>query len=184
MNKSRNDPLGGIEGSRADGASEVSLAHGSSSGRPSFRSPAHRATVSLFRTTDLLRRHLSQVVQEAGVTLQQFNVLRILRGAGEEGLPTLTVGERMVEQTPGITRLLDRLERRGWVSRGRCQEDRRRVLARITPEGRELLSRIDGPMARAEDAVLGALGADRVDLLSQLLEDLHGELTDRDVQPD
>ncbi len=118
------------------------------------------------------------------MTLQQFNVLRILRGAGEEGLPTLTVGERMVEQTPGITRLLDRLERRGWVSRGRCQEDRRRVLARITPEGRELLSRIDGPMARAEDAVLGALGADRVDLLSQLLEDLHGELTDRDVQPD
>lgn len=153
---------------------------GEEAGRsPVFRSPAHRATVALFQTTDLLRRFLTGVVQAEGVTLQQFNVLRILRGAGEEGLATLTVGERMVEKTPGVTRLLDRLEREGLVHRERCQVDRRRVLARITPEGRQLLSRIDEPMAQAEDSVLGTLGDEGLERLSDLLAGLRRELDER-----
>ena len=116
-----------------------------------FRSPAHEASLALLRAADALRRVMGQVVGAEGVTLQQYNVLRILRGAGEEGLPTLAVGERMIERTPGVTRLLDRLEQAGMVDRHRCLADRRRVWARITPEGLGVLEALDGPVARAEE---------------------------------
>src|SRR5262245_1756339 len=83
--------------------------------RKPFQSTAHAAVVGLMRTADLIRRQMSEVVERQGLTLQQFNVLRILRGGGEGGVPTLEVADRMVEQTPGITRLLDRLEAKGLV---------------------------------------------------------------------
>jgi DNA-binding MarR family transcriptional regulator len=85
-----------------------------------FPSAAHEGGLGLMRTADVLRRRGAAVVEPRGITLQQYNVLRILRGAGEEGLPTLEVAARMVEQTPGITRLLDRLEVKGLVRRQRC----------------------------------------------------------------
>src|SRR4029077_205344 len=85
-----------------------SLQHELRQRRP-FTSPAHEAVVGLMRTADLVRRHMTALVEPHGITLQQFNVLRILRGAGDDGLPTLEVAERMVEQTPGVTRLLDRI---------------------------------------------------------------------------
>ena len=78
--------------------------------RRPFQSPAHEAVLGLMRTADLVRRQAAALIEPHGITLQQFNVLRILRGAGGEGLPTLEVAERMIEQTPGVTRLLDRLE--------------------------------------------------------------------------
>jgi DNA-binding MarR family transcriptional regulator len=81
---------------------------------------------------DRLRRSLAEVVQPRGITLQQYNVLRILRGAGLGGLPTLEIGARMIEEAPGITRLLDRLERKALAERRRCPRDGRRVLCRIT----------------------------------------------------
>jgi len=83
-----------------------------SDGRPR-RSPRRVAVISLFTTADVVRRSLSTVVERRGITLQQYNVLRILRGGEEDGLPTLTIAERMIEQTPGITRLLDRIEKHG-----------------------------------------------------------------------
>ena len=85
-------------------------------GRP-FDSKAAEGVVALLRTTDLLRRVLSGVVETRGLTLQQYNVLRILRGAGSEGLPTLEIGQRMIEKSPGVTRLLDRLEAKRVVRR-------------------------------------------------------------------
>src|SRR5258706_12493191 len=75
-----------------------------------FPSKRQEAAVALLRTADVIRRLFGAVVEPKGITVQQYNVLRILRGAGEPGLPTLDIAERMIETTPGITRLIDRLE--------------------------------------------------------------------------
>jgi MarR family transcriptional regulator, organic hydroperoxide resistance regulator len=138
--------------------------------RRPFRSRGHEGVVSLLLTADRLRRDLAQVVEPHGLTLQQYNVLRILRGAGSQGLPTLDVADRMIEQTPGITRLLDRLEGKSLVRRERCAKDRRRVWVAITPGGLRLLATLDGPMSRADDALLERLGARRAVTLIRLLE--------------
>lgn len=135
-----------------------------------FSSPAHEASVSLLRTADLIRRTIGILVEPQGITMQQFNVLRILRGAGESGLPTLEIAERMVEQTPGITRLLDRLEAKGLVGRERCRSDRRQVLCTITNEGLELLDQVDEPIRRAEKKALAALSEHQLKQLLSLLD--------------
>src|SRR5229473_5817955 len=108
--------------------------------RRPFPSVAHEAIVALLRTADLVRRQVATLVEPHGITPQQYNVLRILRGAGEKGLPTLEIAERMIEQTPGITRLIDRLQTKNLVARERCLTDRRQVFCRITPAGLSLLS--------------------------------------------
>jgi DNA-binding MarR family transcriptional regulator len=122
-----------------------------------FQSLGHETGIALILTADLLRRHALRVLEPKGITTQQFNVLRILRGAGAEGIPTLEIAERMIEQTPGITRLLDRMEEKGWVSRQRCPEDRRQVLCYATPAGLDLLRELDAPMAAADRAIVGGL---------------------------
>src|SRR5215216_4972343 len=87
-------------------------------GKP-FRSRGQEVVVALIRTSDLVRRAVGRVLEPYDITLQQYNVMRILRGAGERGLPTLEIAERMVEHAPGVTRLLDRLEAKGLVRRQR-----------------------------------------------------------------
>jgi DNA-binding MarR family transcriptional regulator len=131
--------------------------------RRPFTSPAHEAVVGLMRTADLVRRHMTALVEPHGITLQQFNVLRILRGAGDEGLPTLEVAERMVEQTPGVTRLLDRLEAKELVRRQRCPKDRRQHLCWITPKALAVLEKIDAVASRAaEESLKGLRHKERV----------------------
>ena len=75
-----------------------------------FRSRQQEAAIAILRTADVVRRRLARVIETRGITLQQYNVLRIVGGAGSEGIPTLEIAGRMIEQTPGITRLLDRLD--------------------------------------------------------------------------
>ena len=137
-----------------------------------FRSRSQEAYLSLLRTADDSKRYASQALESAGVTLQQYNVLRILRGAGAEGLPTLAVAERMLERTPGVTRLIDRMENKGWVARQRCTNDRRRVWCRITTEGLGLLSHLDAPIGELDDALSGVLDeseiGDLIDYLDRL----------------
>ncbi len=140
-----------------------------------FRSPAHEVVLGLFRATDALRRTLAAAVEDAGLTLQQFNVLRILRGAGAQGLPTLEVGSRMLERTPGVTRLLDRLEREGLIERTRSSGDRRKVLARITDRGRERLAAADGPIAAREEEVLAGFSPSELSTLRDHLARLARE---------
>ena len=125
--------------------------------RRQFGSRGQESVISLLRTADLLRRHLSRASEPHGITVQQYNVLRILRGAGEEGLPTLAIGLRMVEQTPGVTRLLDRLEAKGLVARCRGESDRRQVLCRLTVAGSYLLNRLDPEMEEAADSGVAML---------------------------
>lgn len=131
--------------------------------RKPFRNAAHEAVVGLMRTADLIKRQVAAVVEPHGITLQQFNVLRILRGGGASGVPTLEVAARMVEQTPGITRLLDRLEAKGLVRRERCPKDRRQHLCWITSKGSTLLDKLEAPMlAAGEHSLQGLRHHDRL----------------------
>ena len=111
-----------------------------------FHSTAHEALLSVLRTAAVVQRITTQVVEAAGITVQQYNVLRILRGAGDAGLPTLAIRDRMIEEAAGITRLIDKLESAGYVVRERSTPDRRQVLCQITPDGLALLAGLDEPM--------------------------------------
>jgi DNA-binding MarR family transcriptional regulator len=135
-----------------------------------FRSREQQATVGLLRTADAVKRSLAQVIEPHGITPQQYNVLRILRGAGPDGLPTLTIGERMIEQTPGVTRLVDRLERKGLVARTPCPQDRRRVLCRITAQGLSLLNELDEPVNRWDSQAVSVLPPSELDSFIVLLD--------------
>jgi DNA-binding MarR family transcriptional regulator len=126
--------------------------------------------VALLRTADLVRRALGRVLEPYDITPQQYNVLRILRGAGEQGLPTLEIGERMIEQTPGITRLLDRLEAKELVRRERCREDRRQVLCWLTPAGLDLVERLDEPIDSADAEAVAMLEVEEQEKLLRLLD--------------
>ena len=140
-----------------------------------FRSKVEEGVVGLFRTADVVRRVLGAVVGERGITLQQYNVLRILRGAGKDGIPTLEIGERMVEQAPGVTRLLDRLEAKGLVRRERCRTDRRQVLCWIEPAGTRLLSDLERPMRDAGRRRLAGLDTRGLETLITLMEAVRTE---------
>ena len=135
-----------------------------------FRSREQQAALGLLRTADAVKRSFAQMIEPHGITLQQYNVLRILRGAGPDGLPTLAIGERMIEQTPGVTRLVDRLERKGLVARAPCPKDRRRVFCRITAKGLDLLKELDDPVNRWDSLAVSVLPPSELDLLVDLLD--------------
>jgi len=120
---------------------------------------------------------LDVAIEAAGITGQQYNVLRILRGAGPKGLPTLDIAQRMIERTPGITGLIDRLEVKKLVKRRRSSDDRRCVYCRITPAGLALLTRLDGPVNRAAESAFQSVNkhdlAQMVRILDRLRDHLH-----------
>jgi MarR family transcriptional regulator, organic hydroperoxide resistance regulator len=130
--------------------------------------PEEVAFLDLLRTTDMLSRRPAQALKAEDLSATQYNVLRILRGA-PDGLTCGEVANRMITRDPDITRLLDRLEKRGLTSRCRDTKDRRMVLTRITPEGLTLLARLDRPVQEAHRQQLGHLGRERLRTLSELL---------------
>jgi MarR family transcriptional regulator, organic hydroperoxide resistance regulator len=138
--------------------------------RRPFHSVKAELAVSILRTAALLERHFAQVVAESGVTVQQYNVLRILRGAGSEGLPTLVIRDRMIHAAPGITRLLDKLEKAGLARRERCSPDRRQVFCYITERGLAVLERLDEDMRKADETAAGNLTDAEQRQLLKLLE--------------
>ncbi len=125
--------------------------------------------MDILRTADLLRRYFAAVLEPHGLTGQQYNVLRILRGTRPEPLPTMEIAERMIEKTPAITGLLDRLESKGLVERRRGSDDRRCVFCSITPAGLELLAGLDEPIARADREALAGISAAEAQRLLELL---------------
>jgi DNA-binding MarR family transcriptional regulator len=135
-----------------------------------FPSVAQEAGVGLLRTADRLRRAITGVIEPHGITHQQYNVLRILRGSDPAPLPTLEIASRMIEETPGITRLLDRLEAKRLVRRERCRIDRRQVHCWITPAGLALLAELDGPIDRTLTEGFRAVGHEEADRLTSLLD--------------
>jgi DNA-binding MarR family transcriptional regulator len=132
------------------------------------------AFLDLIRTADLLSRLPERVLKAEELSGTQYNVLRILRGS-PDGLACGEIGGRMITRDPDITRLLDRLEKRGLVSRCRETTDRRTVLTRITPAGLEILARLDEPVQTAHREQLGHLGEKRLDQLGELLAACRGE---------
>jgi len=126
------------------------------------------AFLELLRTTDQLSRGLVPLLKAEELSPTQYNVLRILRGA-PEGLPCGEIAQRMITRDPDITRLLDRVEKRGLITRWRDLKDRRMVLARITPEGLQMLDRLDEPMQEGHRKQLGHLGRERLKALCELL---------------
>jgi DNA-binding MarR family transcriptional regulator len=113
-----------------------------------FAAPEEELLLSLVRTADLLGRKLSALLKIRDLSPAQYNVLRILRGAGNKGLPCGEIGARMVTRDPDVTRILDRLERRKLVSRERGAGDRRVVSTCITPAGMSLLKTLDAPLMK------------------------------------
>ena len=135
-----------------------------------FRNLSQEAVIGLMLTAEAVRWPFQDLLaSHEELTLQQYNVLRILRGAGRDGLPTLEIGVRMVERTPGVTRLLDRLEAKGLVARERSASDRRQVLCRITEAGTTLLRGLDRPVDALEDAALAGLSQTELKALIRLL---------------
>ena len=135
-----------------------------------FHSRYQEALLALMRTSAVARRPVVKVVEATGISLAQYNVLRILRGADPEGLPTLAIRERMVEEAAGITRLIDKLEAAGYVSRERSTPDRRLVVCRITKAGLALLAQLDDGVTEADKAVLKILDDEELDQLIALLD--------------
>jgi DNA-binding MarR family transcriptional regulator len=126
--------------------------------------------ISLLRTADVALRPLAEVLKREALSHTQYNVLRILRGAGPGGLSCREVAERMVTREPDLTRLLDRLEKRALIARGREARDRRVVVTRITRDGLAVLERLDEPAAESARQALGHLGTDGLRSLARLLE--------------
>lgn len=139
-----------------------------------FKNLEEEVFLELHRTADALQRTVVETLRPAALSGPQYNVLRILRGAGEDGLACRDIGDRMVTRDPDMTRLLDRLEKRGLIRRARDHRDRRVVLTRITGEGRELLAGLDEPLAKAHRHALGHLGPKRLKALAGLLEAARG----------
>lgn len=143
-----------------------------------FASRGQEAMVALLRSADVVRWSLGRQMAPEDLTLQQYNVLRILRGAGPAGLPTLEIGDRMVERQPGVTRLVDRLVKKGLVERTRGARDRRVVRCSITERGLEVLSCLDGAVEQTDARVVEALGEERLAALIDTLDLLRATLRD------
>lgn len=135
-----------------------------------FQDMPHAASLALLRTADFLRRRNVALLAGRVDSIEQYNVLRILRGAGAEGLPTLEIAARLLEANPGITRMLDKMEAKGLVRRERCREDRRQVLCYLAPAGLDLVNALDEPVKRSTRECFQGLGNAELLELIELLD--------------
>ena len=135
-----------------------------------FASIRAEAFLNALRTADQLQRQIHVTLKPHGLTLTQYNALRILRGAGTQPLSCSEIGERLISQEPDITRLLDRLERNGLVQRERDLKDRRQVLARITPKGLEQLERLGTTVDNRVEQMLAHMNATELQQMIARLE--------------
>ena len=132
--------------------------------------PEAQVFVSLMRTADALERGAEVVLKPHGLSGTQYNVLRILRGAGESGLACREIGCRLISHDPDITRLLDRMESRGLITRAREVRDRRVVKTRITAEGLRILRDLDDPIQQLHRRQFRGFPENQLRQLSLLLE--------------
>lgn len=137
--------------------------------RGEFESLEQEATLNIWRTSDQTHNRIGRLLREFGLTPSQYNVLRILRGAGE-ALPSLEIASRLIQVVPAITGLIDRLEDQGLVVRARSGDDRRIVHVAITSKGESLLAKIDEPLQQLHRELLGHLTRAELKTLIELLE--------------
>jgi DNA-binding MarR family transcriptional regulator len=141
-----------------------------------FAGVEEEVSLNLLRTAAVLEHAIAESLKPFGLTPTQYNVLRILRGAGERGLCRNEVGERMLTPVPDATRLLDRLEDAGLVERHRDSEDRRFVTARITGKGRALLAKLDVPVRGMHERWYAHMSGADLRTLASLLEDARARM--------
>jgi DNA-binding MarR family transcriptional regulator len=137
--------------------------------RKPFTSLEQEGFLNIGRTAAMLRDAFEQMLAPHGISLTQYNVLRILRGAGPDGLCRNEIRDRLVSRMPDVTRLLDRMEAGGLVTRVRSTEDRRQVSTRLTSRGRDLVDSLDGPVAAEHQRRLGHLSKAQLRTLVELL---------------
>jgi len=142
--------------------------------RKPFSSVGAEALLSVLRTAAVLEHQLTEVLKPYGITHTQYNVLRILRGAGVEGLCGREVAERMVSRVPDVSRLLDRMEEAGLLSRERDPGDRRHVTARITRKGLAILEQATPQLEAVERARVGQVPTGRLQQLIEVLSTVRG----------
>jgi len=142
-----------------------------------FRSREQEAYLSLLRTADTLEARVEARLKEFGLTGTQYNALRILRGAGSEGLPCTGIAERMITRDPDITRLLNRLQKHGLALRARGRSDRRVIYGKITAAGLKLLREIDDPLEKFGKEILKHVSHEKLQQLIELLELVRGGST-------
>ncbi len=135
-----------------------------------FRSTAQEATIALLRTASIVNRALARVVEPYGLSLAQYNALRVIRGAGTGGIPTLSIRERMIEEGTTITRLLDKLEEAALIRRERSVPDRRQVLCFVTEGGRKLLDSLDPLVNTADEEAVESLSPLELERFIDLLD--------------
>ena len=139
-----------------------------------FSSREQEAYLALLRTADELQSRVEAKLKEYGLTPTQYNALRILRGARADGIPCSEIGERMITRDPDITRLLDRLQKRGLAERTRGKQDRRVIYGRITAAGLKLLREMDEPIEKHGREMLRHVGQGRLKELIDLLALVRG----------
>jgi DNA-binding MarR family transcriptional regulator len=128
--------------------------------------------VAVLKAADHLGQQAEQMLKSHGLTGTQYNVLRILRGAGPDGLPCRSVGDRMISHDPDMTRLLDRMEKRGLISRERQKDDRRVVKTRVTSQGLEILKKLDLPVREMHKEQFLHMSGAKLKQLAELLEEI------------
>jgi DNA-binding MarR family transcriptional regulator len=136
-----------------------------------FDSLEQEVFLNCLKTADWLSRGGAALLKSAGLSITQYNVLRILRGVGPTGISCQEIANRMITRDPDLTRLLDRLEKRGMVRRERQYDDRRVIKAYITEEGLTLLAGLDKPIAELHKRLLSHMGPERLNQFLQLLEE-------------
>lgn len=134
--------------------------------------PEVEAFLNIQRTAEIQLGQLTQLLRPLGLSPAQYNVLRILRGAGEQGLPCGEIATRMISRDPDITRLIDRMEQRGWVTRTRSAQDRRVVTVSAQPAAIEILASLDEQVAKLHRSQFSPFDSSRVLTLISLLEEL------------
>jgi DNA-binding MarR family transcriptional regulator len=128
--------------------------------------------VAFMQIADVFGGEVEQLMKSAGLTAAQYNVLRILRGAGREGLACREIGERLISRDPDITRLLDRMEKQDLITRERQSDDRRVVKTRVTAQGLEILKKLDQPVRETHKRQFKSMSASQLKTLTALLEEL------------
>jgi len=128
--------------------------------------------VAILKIADSLSQEAEQLIKSAGLTSAQYNVLRILRGSEPDGLLCRGIAERMISRDPDMTRLLDRMEKHGWITRQRQQDDRRVIKTRITTEGLKLLKKLDQPVHKLHKGQFRHMTGARLKLLAELLAEV------------
>ncbi len=136
-----------------------------------FASLEEELLVSLLRTTDVLQERFEQMIRPFNISMTQYNVLRILRGAEPSGRTCGEIGERMIAREPDVTRLLERMEKAGLIKRTRDQSDRRVVVTRITSSGLKLLNEME-PKLREIDGLLKPMGERKIETTLKLLDEV------------